>query len=94
LIISRKADFGNGGGAERRLWRIQRGGSPVRQEAQGSRASGNAARPCRTVGRVGSSNLLISSISKKQHPEKGAVLLFSSYESSGTEIKEITANNS
>ena len=39
-----------GGGAERRQWRMQRGGSPMSKGAQGSRACGNAARPLRIVG--------------------------------------------
>ena len=38
------------GGAERRQWRMQRGGSPVSKGVQGSRSRGNAARPLRIVG--------------------------------------------
>ena len=38
------------GGAERRQWRIQRGGSPVRKEVEGSRLGGHAQRPLRTAG--------------------------------------------
>ena len=46
-----KAPFLKGGGeAERRQWRMQRDGSPVSKEAQGSRSCDNAARPLRTVG--------------------------------------------
>ena len=45
-----KAPFGRGGGAERRQWRMQRGGSPMSKGAQGSRFCGNAARPLRIVG--------------------------------------------
>ena len=33
LFTSQIGNLGNGGRAERRLWRIQRGGSAVRQEA-------------------------------------------------------------
>ena len=38
-----------GGGAERRQWRKKRGGSPVSKGVEGSRFSGNAQRPLRTV---------------------------------------------
>ncbi len=37
------------GGAERRQWRIQRGGSPVRKGVEGSRLGGHAQRPLRTA---------------------------------------------
>ena len=40
---------GRGGGAERRQWRKKRGGSPVSKGVEGSRFSGDAQRPLRTV---------------------------------------------
>ena len=69
--------------AERHLWRSKRGVSPVKRGSEGSRVRGDAARPCRTVGRVDSSNLFISSKQKKQHPKRGAVFLFWAVENSG-----------
>ena len=39
-----------GGGAERRQWRMQRGGSPVSKGVEGCRLGGDAQRPLRTAG--------------------------------------------
>ena len=49
LVFPRFFQKRQGGGAERRQWRKKRGGSPVSKGVEGSRFSGDAQRPLRTV---------------------------------------------